>query len=168
MLSADDIISNFKSQQATYIYQLQKQSYTLHVISNKLVLINLFLDNVISNMSQSKQIINHIHDIHLHNRNHSYNENDIYFNNTDVPITKGSRTNDLNTLYVTLLWLEYLKNIDLDENGLIFNKHFIIDSTDLFRPIGIQYYEIYDCYNYSLPTYTWQQYLNTLPNTYNK
>lgn len=109
----------------------------------------LLSNNNTNNISQFKNLYNHIHKMHKHGflRGHNYSE---CLNSDCIDQSKKCEKN-LGCFYpnivsfVRLLYSEYITMTDKDDNGLIFFKDFYIDYSDSEAPLLIKslLYNIY-------------------------
>lgn len=121
----------------------------------------LTMNEISEIIGESCDPINHIHIAHMHasphrslDFNQQYSKNRLgYFNKL---YTK------MGAIFAELLQREInTQTFDADDNGIIINKHFIINPEDTDCPPLISSF-MYSLGNFELPIFSWKDYLSTL------
>lgn len=114
------------------------------------------LESTVSLLTDILKIVKHMHDAHMHNKQHEVTETENITGYRFMPqiLTLADR-----------LAQEFSSNIDIDENGLIYGFDFIIDDTDPKIPPILDELNLVildEGYNPSRKL-TWDSYLQTVP-----
>lgn len=99
------------------------------------------------------QVLKHYHQEHLHKTDHLCEDGFL--------MDCGTTGSSLVVLKAPILLAEFTGNEDLDSNGLIFGKDFVIDPTDPdIPPLLAKKQENIDCTG--IPVVTWEAYLGSV------
>lgn len=154
---------------------------SLDEISNYLTLAGVLLRNAITNYRNVQYDVNkefkktlkpyivHFHASHSHPSCHSYDGRTDEKNYND-PLFKKSKSKCFETKFYPDDWFnpaeilikEMSSEMDCDNNGLVFLKHFIFNPNDKNVPKIIHAMQRIELKNLVIPKFTWNDYLSTV------